>query len=91
MLYLPPFASAVAAVLARSLDAPHGSALLADPAQRPFRDVFAEECAEHGLQAAAEVCPDDDEVIFIKVPWAGGGGGGGAGPRGGGGRGGVGR
>ena len=71
MLYLPPFASAVAAVLARSLDAPHGRALLADPAQRPFRDVFAEECAEHGLQAAAEVCPDDDEVIFIKVSWAG--------------------
>ena len=76
VLYRPSFAGAVAAVLGRSLDAPHGRALLADPVQRPFRDVFAERCAEHGLQAAAEVCPDDDEVIFVTVSGAGGGRGG---------------
>ena len=77
VLYRPPFASAVAAVLGRALERPRGRALLADPVQRPFRDLFAERCAEHGLLAAAEACPDDDEVVFVTVSWAAGGGGGG--------------
>ena len=75
VLYRPPFASAVAAVLGRALERPRGRALLADPVQRPFRDLFAERCAEHGLLAAAEACPDDDEVVFVTVSWAAGGGG----------------
>ena len=67
VLYRASFASAVAGVLGRTLKVSHGLGIVADPAHRPYRSIFAERCAEHGLLAVVEECPDSAEVVFVKV------------------------